>query len=201
MGRTRDVSKILTSNTSILSLASASSTYQTKASNALVLLNTTSFTAQNTVSVDNVFSAAYTNYKIILQFSAFSTDIVLRFRFRALGIDNSGADYTGAGAYNYRDGGTVIPLNFTNQTYWEIAGTLTQGEPNRNFFSFEVGKPFTAVATLIQAEQSISDTSGASFRFTTQHVRHNATTSFDGFTIYTFSGNVTGSVSVYGYNK
>ena len=76
MGRTRDVSKILTSNTSILSLASASSTYQTKASNALVLLNTTSFTAQNTVSVDNVFSAAYTNYKIILQFSAFSTDIV-----------------------------------------------------------------------------------------------------------------------------
>ena len=83
MGRTRDVSKILTSNTSILSLASASATYATKTSTGLNLIipstiantsgtasigtnGTVSFSGATTVSLNDVFSSTYMNYKIII---------------------------------------------------------------------------------------------------------------------------------------
>ena len=167
----------------------------------ITLINTTSFSAVASQSINSVFSSTYTNYKIILQFSAFSTDMVLRFRMRASGTDATGANYTGAGAYNYRDGLSVPPLNFTNQTYWEVAGTMLQADVAKNYFTFDVANPFAALPTVIQAEQAIADTSGSNFRWTTQHVNHNVSTSYDGFTIFAFSGNFTGTVSVYGYNK
>jgi hypothetical protein len=170
-------------------------------SQGMTLINTTSFSAVASQSTNSVFSSTYTNYKIILQFSAFSTDMVLRFRMRASGTDATGANYTGAGAYNYRDGLSVPPLNFTNQTYWEVAGTMLQADVAKNYFTFEVANPFAALPTVIQAEQAIADTSGSNFRWTTQHVNHNVSTSYDGFTIFAFSGNFTGTVSVYGYNK
>jgi hypothetical protein len=166
-----------------------------------VHLSTVTFSAVASQSVNSVFSSTYTNYKIILQFSAFSTDMVLRFRMRASGTDATGANYTGAGAYNYRDGATVPPLNFTNATYWEIAGTMLQADVAKNYFTFDVANPFAALPTVIQAEQAIADTSASNFRWTTQHVNHNVSTSYDGFTIFAFSGNFTGTVSVYGYNK
>ena len=127
--------------------------------------------------------------------------MVLRFRMRASGTDATGANYTGAGAYNYRDSASVPALNFTNQTYWEIAGTMLQADVAKNYFTFEMANPFAALPTVIQAEQAIADTSGSNFRWTTQHVNHNVSTSYDGFTIFAFSGNFTGTVSVYGYNK
>ena len=94
MGRTRDVSKILTSNTSILTLASASSTYQTRASNALVLLNTTTFTTQSTVSINDVFSATYDSYFIIISTDGSTTAQTLGLRMRVSGLDNSSNNYS-----------------------------------------------------------------------------------------------------------
>ena len=77
MGRTRDVSKILTSNTSILTLASASTTYAPIAAGGLVQLipssatngtiaanGTVSFTSASIVSLDGIFSSTYEFYQI-----------------------------------------------------------------------------------------------------------------------------------------
>jgi len=194
MGRTRDVSKILTSNTSILSLASASSTYQTKASNALVLLNTTSFTTQSSVSIDNVFSATYDTYVIRGSYTG-SVDSTCDMRLRVSGADNSAANYERQ-LFNVNNASTSF-TRLTGQTsYTNISGhTTTYNGIN----IVEIHRPFNTSPTLAI---SLGNADGSTdTRAVNQYMKHTASTSFTGFTIYPGSGNITGNVSVYGYNK
>jgi|688.fasta_scaffold816616_1 hypothetical protein len=189
MGRTRDVSKILTSNTSILTLASASTTYQTKASNALVLLNTTSFTTQSTVSINDVFSATYTNYRILLKASQSAAEW-LSMRMRV-----SDADAT-TSAYNF--------VGLRGNTTDSFSGTATMGYISHHTtgnvnkrMSIDVFNPFNAANTfVVSTGLTVTPTVGL------MSWEHQVATSYTGFTLLSLSGaTITGEVSVYGYNK
>jgi hypothetical protein len=195
MGRTRDVSKILTSNTSILTLASASTTYQTKASNALVLLNTTSFTTQSTASINNVFSATYTHYKIVTDFIHSGAGTGVAIRLRVSGSDDSST--------NYRQqrlsisSTTVSAERTTSNTSWIDAAVAYSNQKNLN--TFEIANPFEANTTTcynFRGQDGLSST-----QFSILYYAFIATTSFTGFSLIADNGTLTGSVSVYGYNK
>jgi len=58
----------------------------------LVHLNTTSFSGVATQSINNVFSAQYDNYKILIDVSK-STTSFLQLRWRAAGTDNTTTNY------------------------------------------------------------------------------------------------------------
>jgi hypothetical protein len=208
MGRTRDVSKILTSNTSILSLASASSIYQTIATTGLVeitppTISTTggsgsisatgvvSFTSASAISLNDVFSTTYTNYKIIIN-AVGTTEDALNFRYRVSGSDNSTSNYQHQ--IFQADNTSLVGARNSGVTQTLISRTNS----NTVSTSLEIFNPFATERT-----QSISNSIDPASNTTMRIIFgiFNATTSFTGFTVIAASGNITGSVSVYGYNK
>jgi len=195
MGRTRDVSKILTSNTSILSLASASSIYQTKASAGLNLVNTTSFTGQSTVSVDNVFSATYSKYKINLILKGTNTGQV-RMRMRVSGSDNSSTNYR----YQYLSAAStsVAGARGSAQTVW-LVGRTNADVTQYCFSQLEIMNPFETTYTTGYSEWSDSHTGNIDISFLSLGL--DVTTSYTGFTIIAEGGTMEGSIHTYGYNE
>jgi hypothetical protein len=210
MGRTRDVSKILTSNTSILSLASASATYATKTSIGSTLIipstisntggsasiatnGTVSFTSASAISLNNVFSSTYDNYAIILDSNP-STTLDLSFRFRTSGTDNSNANYQKQQIFTTST--TVAGARIANATSLGLLGTMT----TRTFFNLIIVNPSLSLNTGLNVTLN-ADYSSATPYLAIQSNSFNSNTIFDGFTIIASTGNITGSVSVYGYNK
>ncbi len=163
----------------------------------LVHLNTTSFTTTASQSINNVFSATYDYYKIIV--TAFgSPAAILDFRLRVSGTDNSSA------VYNYQRlevAGTVEDGNrATNQTSWRL-GEYDDDSNIPTNFEASVFKPFDAVHTTMRSQNTQLANAPDGIRIDYFDAVHKANTSFTGFTILAGSGNMTGSVSVFGYAK
>ena len=159
----------------------------------LVLLNTTTFSAVASQSINDVFSATYTNYLAIITNTANTSTDPMYMRLRVSGADNTTSNYNYAG--DNTPGGYD---QWTQATYgttafvWHRYGTGGQSA-NMNFYS-----PF---ATNNTGVNSISNNFGSNARKNTFGGYFDATTSFTGFTIYPGSGNITGTVRVYGYNQ
>ena len=197
MGRTRDVSKILTSNTSILSLASASTTYATKASTGLNLINTTSFTAQSTVSLDNVFSATYENYRLILDLTTISTSQEITLRLRTTAGSDATTNYTNPIRVFDSGGGSG---NFISTTSWKVMETRS-GSPG-HFYSVDMNlhSPFLSIPTTYTMT-GISRAVDGSSKSAYGGGMHEDATSYSSLSILANTGNITGSIVTYGYNK
>ena len=190
MGRTRDVSKILTSNTSILTLASASTTYQTKATAGLTLINTTSFSSASAVSLpENTFSATYDNYRIIYTMTT-SGGQDLGGRMRLAGSDNSTASsYVRQRLYVFT---STVQAQAATANSWATFGT-TSGS-NISHAIIELFNPFLASQT------GFTLTTGGGADHMNSKGYHNQSVSYDSFTLIC-TANMTGTYSVYGYNK
>jgi hypothetical protein len=222
MTRARDVSRLVTTPPSIyatdseassgfLSLSSASSTYQTKSSTGLTLLTptsiantggtasigtngTVSFSSASAISLNDVFSTTYTHYKVVFYLvnSGFAG---LQLRYRVSGSDYSGADYFTSKIY-ISDSFNPTKAKESSQTSSNI-GPLWGGH---NSYSYDIFNPFITTRTqIVGTLNSLVD-----FSTWETHLIGgllNTATSYTGFTIYPSSGNFTGSISVYGYNK
>jgi hypothetical protein len=158
----------------------------------LTLINTTSFSGVASQSVNDVFSATYENYRILVT-GVSSAGGNLQARLRVGGADNSTASsyvhqsLTGNSTTVAAARGTANFWNFGN-----INTTLVNG------FSIDLYNPFLASATGYNCYDLRSD-SGAFIQLT--NGTHNQTVSYTGFTLIAETGNITGNVSVYGYNK
>jgi hypothetical protein len=158
----------------------------------LVLLNTTSFSAASTVSVNNCFSSTYDNYLIkLLATNSSAGNFLTRLRTSS---DDSGANYSDQLLYG--SGSTASANRQSGQTSWRTgyAGTSDSGT-----LTLELFAPNLAAYTK-------GNFGGCVFVGSTQEatygsVAHNATTQFTGFTIFPSVGNFTGTVRVYGYRN
>jgi hypothetical protein len=150
----------------------------------LELINTTSFSGVSSQSFNNVFSATYDNYRVIMDLTAGSN---ITMRLRVGGADNSTANYANQfnfGAWN----NTLQGVGSIGNTSWPVPGVTTVSQSVRDFM-----KPFLATQTDVLGLYAINtDTGNWSSQF-------RASTSFDGFSIIGTS--VSGTVSVYGFNK
>jgi hypothetical protein len=207
MGRTRDVSKILTSNTSILTLASASSVYQTIAKTGLIEITPStisvsggsgsisatgavSFTSASAISLNGVFSSLYTTYRIIVRSQHNSGIYTFNMRMRASGTDSS-ASYYWSGQYQASNTTSEGGENGANVSSYQIGGLDAQ----RGIMSLDVNNPFQAQPTTF-----------ASVGWDGTYKRiyaggHGVTSAYDGFTLFSSTGTITGNLSVYGYNE
>jgi hypothetical protein len=160
----------------------------------LILINTTTFSAVASQSVNNVFTSTYDNYKMILDIDSSATNPSVNMRLRVGGVDNSASNY-----WNNRmfappvtsQGATSAGTSFVNFGESET-GTAT--------FVYDIFSPFkTAISRVIGLGE---------FRYTSfyQHSmvktgQTTVTTSYDGFSLITTAGTITGSVRIYGYNQ
>jgi hypothetical protein len=211
MGRTRDVSKILTSNTSILSLASASSIYQTIEKTGLVELTPStisvtggsgsisatggvSFTSASAISLKGKFSATYNFYKLVIAGTS-SGDVGLTGRYRVAGENETGANYSYTGVYTNNAAGPSRSRD---------AGATSHylGSTGTNSFGCEVTlfNPFSTNHKKIHTVNCFTNYA-ADREFYASGGQYNATTSYDSYSCFVSSGTFTGTISVYGYNK
>jgi hypothetical protein len=163
----------------------------------LVHINTTSFSAVASQSINDVFSATYNNYKIVFDLdstSAGSTGIAMR--LRVAGADNSSANY------------------WNNRLFGQATSTTSQGATSEDTSFILFGERDTGVSTFDYnlynpfATKATSLVGTGQFRYTSayQHSQlktgqTTVTTSYTGFTLITSTGTMTGKVIIYGYNE
>jgi hypothetical protein len=162
------------------------------AKTGLILLNTTSFTGVSSQSINDVFSATYTNYRIVIK-GVGTADVGLLMRMRVSGSDNTSSDY-GWARWNARTGGSGSSGSRTD-TSWTIGAV---GQSRKATVSLDISDPFATANT------SLTGTAGSDNGTYTYVDVFGATlgvtTSYTGFTLIVSSGTITGSVSVFGYN-
>jgi hypothetical protein len=161
----------------------------------MVLLNTTSFSAVASQSVNSVFTSTYDNYKIVCYISNFTgSDTDLRFRLRA-----SGTDYTTGNHYIGNINGSFPSSISFSSTTSDTSGYIGRGgtSTNNTFFA-DLSSPQLAV------NKQMTVTSFRQFSAFGLNVTSSTfptSSSYDGFSLIPVSGNISGIVSVYGYNK
>ena len=154
------------------------------------LISTTSFSAVTSLSLNNVFSATYENYRVVINhLPTIVQDSTIRLRV-------AGADNSTASSYVIQrlvaTGTTVAGVRTTDSSWaaWQ------QNTTRYNTTVMEFYRPFLAQTTNIQSFVTSSELSAyLAFYVGT----HNQATSYDGITLFSTSGTMTGSVSVYGY--
>jgi hypothetical protein len=164
----------------------------------LTLINTTSFSAVASQNFESVFSATYDNYQIVFNFSG-STSAIALFRI------SSGASPITTGSYNRKriysgtNSTSILQTNGAGQTSIEIGditGTATTGFVGG---SMTVNKPFLATRTGI-AGSCVAATTADNFLSLFGGYQSDST-SYDGFALTCSTGTITGTASVYGYQK
>jgi hypothetical protein len=162
----------------------------------MVLLNTTSFSAVASQSINDVFSATYDSYRIL--FNCTTTTVGdIQLRFRVSGADNTTSNY---GSVSFiANNGTAR----TQQADQNLAIILSaQTSTSHKGISMDVIDPFSSTKkTKFQGTTSgigagVTDNqsgfTGGGF---------NANTSFTGLTYFVSAGSFTGTVQIYGYNQ
>jgi len=167
--------------------------FQTKATNGLVLLNTTSFSAATSASFPNgTFSATYKNYRILVNCVINSGSGTLYARLRVGGSDNTSSVYQ-IQRLQSQAATTPTSYNSGDTNLWDDFGQLaTVVRP----ISADLFQPFETTPTTFSSIH-ISGTTGANLRVMTGN--HSNSTSFDSLSIIPSTGTITGTMSAYGY--
>jgi hypothetical protein len=159
----------------------------------MVLLNTTSFSGVSSQSINDVFSTTYESYKILVRLDSASASGALNMRMRV-----GGSDLT-TGTYNYAymfQRSSFISGRAAAQTSLFI---VESGNTSSQYTVADVTihGPFLTERTKLtvnafEFNDNALDVVGGEVA---------DTVSYTGFTVFPGSGTITGSVSVYGYNK
>jgi hypothetical protein len=159
----------------------------------LTLINTTTFTAQSSVSLpDNTFTSTYKNYRVIYRSTQNTSTGVLTMRMRTAGTDLSSANYSNGGIESgITENNTRI--NATGNTSWGVF-TLTAG--NIATIVFDLISPQVAEQTL--GFYNAFATNKGDNRIVA--VQIGLSNQFDSMSFITSAGTITGAVEAYGYN-
>jgi len=159
----------------------------------MVLLNTTSFSGVASQSINDVFSATYNHYLIVIDDLVRNTGAALDIylRLRVSGTDSTTGYYWGQG-YSLFAASSSGSGSLNNGNHFTAAGCSST---QRGFSQIWLQNPFLAKQTGYQALQTRQDAGSYIAGY------NSATTSYTGFSIVADSNNLSGSVSTYGFNK
>jgi hypothetical protein len=166
----------------------------------LTLINTTAFSGVASQAI-NPFSATYDVYRLLINITACTADAVIYLKMRSGSTDASSDAYQIGRATVTRTGTLANDAQNDSTLGWYIGG-VDFAVPNTHGFGcvIDLHLPFAVDDTIlnyvghyISSTGAIIGSSGAGAHF--------LTTSYDGVNLITSAGNITGSISVYGYNK
>jgi hypothetical protein len=160
----------------------------------MVLLNTTSFSGVASQSINDVFSATYTNYKIVGNVTNATAAGVLSLRYRVSGADRTTGYYS---SNYYLALNTASFVQDSQVTTYNRIGYVTGTGNNDCTFECTIYRPFATAYTY----QNSSAIRGDAYLFTAGGWT-DSTTSYTGLTISNNGGgNISGKVSIYGINE
>jgi hypothetical protein len=201
MGRARDISKVFSTNTALatdsevaLIPVTPTSIVTTGGSGSISTSGTVSFTSASAISLNDVFSATYNRYKIVINQSGTSvTSGQLQMRLRVFGSDNSSAQYRSE--YMGGDSTTVYAGRSTGLSFWFIGRILND---HRTWCELDIINPFTS-GFRPTTWNNYNDVIAGNISMVTTTGALDVTTSYTGFTIIAETGTMAGTISVYGY--
>ena len=157
-------------------------------------LGLVSFTGASAISLNDVFTTSYKNYKILIKIESASAVCGVYLRLRVGGADNSTANYQNIKIN--ADSAGVVSVSASTTTVGDIGATTTT---SGNSTAIEVLDAYPAIPT----RMNYTYTGGISGGSITSHggTKFGASTSFTGVTIYPSTGNFTGYLQVLGYNN
>jgi hypothetical protein len=155
----------------------------------MVLLNTTSFSAVASQSINDVFSATYDNYKIVVDYVN-STSSGFRMRLRVGGADNSTAS-----SYTVQQVLGVSPTTVSSNAVVDSFFALPNGNTTKCVTEITLIDPFLAENTTLTCYGGRSD------RVTINSGFHNQSVSYTGITLLAETGTVSGTAYIYGMAK
>jgi hypothetical protein len=226
MGRARDISKVFSTNTALatdseisafnyLTQASASTVYQTKSATGLILLTptsitatggsgsigtngTVSFTSTSSISLNTIFNSSYNNYRILVDITSNSANDGWHFlKLRSGTTDASTTYYYAFWARTHA--GFDVSQQGNNVSSFKV-GQMDNSATGYQGYFIDLIDPFTANKTKMGHYGSAITDSSVVQGFAGGGV-HDVSSSYDGFSLISENGNITGSISVYGYNK
>jgi hypothetical protein len=153
------------------------------------------FTAQATVSLDNVFTSAYDDYQLNVKLRSASANSVLRMRMRAGGVDNAGA---AAYAFNIIQYDTSASGTASGGvSYFQLHNVSSSAARS---CIVDLIDPALANATLYTSTWTVRKTA-TTVATGVNGGAHDVSSVFDGFTLFPDTGTITGVVEVFGYRK
>jgi hypothetical protein len=154
------------------------------------------FTAVTSVSLNNVFSSTYRNYRMVLNVPVSSALTSIAIRFRNGTTDNSANSYFQFWTMKRISGATQDNTGGPSTSYALMSKSSTY---SYGVWSGDIMSPnISNQATTANGIGFSADGTGSYNLINT--VLFDPNTSFDGITIFSTSGTMTGSVSIYGYN-
>jgi hypothetical protein len=163
--------------------------WQAASAGALTKINKTSFSAVSTVSTDSLFSSTYDVYRIVLSFTA-STSSNIAYYLRESGAD----DTTGYVLQTLQSDDTTV--NASRSTTPNFANF---GSAGINSIMIDMFNPNVASRTNLFIRM-IRD-GGAGVNQFLNASQQTDSTQFTGITFFPGAGTITGSFTVYGYEK
>jgi len=160
--------------------------------NYVLIGSTATFSASSAVNIDSKFSATYTNYKVIMQFTCSDNDTNIFIRLRAAGSDTS-TNYVNP-TFRFTTSGTTVEEGSTSS--WKV---VSASSTETNAVDLTIYNPFAAKhsALTTMGYGSYNPTTASGYgNFAVG--RQKSTTSFDGITILPDAGTITGTAQVYG---
>ena len=164
----------------------------TGAPQGLVHINTTTFSAVSSVSLNDVFTSDYDYYSMLYEFTP-STVTTHSMRFRTSGTDNTASSYALVKQRNYPTVTTAAASSETSIDFtygpWgtdPYVGIIDFFNPKKSSNTGWIHHSVTVPPAGVQMWMS------GQFK---------ATTVFDGFSLICAAGNFTGTIRVYGYSN
>ena len=156
------------------------------------LINTTTFSAVTSISIDSLFSSTYDNYQIVFTTTTTSAGADIKMKLRSGGTDNSSNDYFTQ--VSYLQSGGLTNLSGTSTTGFFIAAAtniLTTSIIN-------LSNPNLATST---KSGVFSTMGGTNQRYTFGGFYKQNATAFTGLSMITDAPTMTGQISIYGLAK
>jgi hypothetical protein len=155
-------------------------------------LGRVTFSGQTSVSLNGLFTAQYDNYRLIGSVVMTAANL-LQYNLRAAGVDNASANY----AYQaiQGSGASASAGGITGQT---AAYLINQASTNSDVDVNIIAPFLTSTTRIVSTHFAVNgSTQAAGIIASTQ----GQSTSFDGLTLKTASGTMSGTLRVYGWNN
>lgn len=154
------------------------------------------FSGASSVSLNGIFTSIYDNYKIIISCSSFSADTDFWIKLRASGTDSS-TNYNWANTLLDTGNASVNAVG-TSGTNGIFLSRTDAGTSNAYGYELTLSGVFAATPTTFLG-LSVGRSGAGVLQGGTINGNHTTSTSYDGITLLTSSGTVTGTIGVYGY--
>jgi hypothetical protein len=156
----------------------------------LSFIASSAFSAATSVSVNNCFTTAFDSYRIVVDATA-STSVLVAIRLRASGADDTTANYAGQRA---NIAGTTLTASSSSAA--TSVGVIGIGTGRCSGYIDITGPRLSQHTSGFAVSQY-----GGTVTWESNAFLHSVASPFDGFSLIMSSGNMTGTLRVYGYQN